>query len=1176
MLGKRFLDHLEKRGLIDEEIVKNLREQMVDLGNKVTPEVLADKLVKNGYLTSYQAKKLIAEVTSSREQQKEDQAQQKEERQASRDPASDQLLLVDDEEIVALEAVEEHVDDDSAGGLTPLDSDVGLTPLPDPDPIPDHAHPGSVPAPSASAAAQTSDPLGVQSLGTDPLADPLGLESDSVAPTSGYSPPMEAPDPLTEESKWGSKLFVGGLGGLLLLTLALVALVWVLQRGSGDDLYGEAQSNYDNLSYSQAIKVFTKYLEDYPTHVKASSAKVLIRFAKIRVAAGERVPEQGLDFAEKLLPEVKDEEDFSQFREELAELLITGITEKLATAARGAEDIEEKRKLLALGDRSMALIKNSEYMTTKNRGSFGPALVKIQEDFAEAKRIIGQDEKLQTALTDISDALSKRDTINAFQFRADLLDEYPSLETDERIVKVTTDIAERESDLVEVTEDPIEALTDDDEERAVILASTNGDAIPGVRDDDVLTVQASGAVYGLQAKTGRVLWQRPVGQDHVFLPTRVSDEPGADTVLVDSRRNELTRVRSQDGELVWRAQVEEPFHPTFNHERLVLATETGKLMELNLDTGQIDRYAKLPQTLEVGPAFDATRPVFFQVGEHSTIYIVDSNTLECGEVYYLGHQAGTVRTTPTMAVGMLFVVENYREDECRIHVLRSTPDGKAPKRAMDPIRIKGNIVVPPIVDRRRILFVSDIRGIHLFQVEPSADPPVQSMVAGVPTSNNKRVHSIPFIYESHLFVADNRLAKYELRETTSELLLQWAVNQNDTFQGSLDRVGGAIISQRQRGDGGVTVTAADINEGQKTIWTTKLGQAAAKTSESFQDSGLVVISSTGDLFSISDQQFETGAVVAPVQQIESDTPYVFRQALDLSQQRVALIDSVQGQAAVYDFSSARQPPQMMSFASAATPHAQPVLFDDALLLPRNVGEISLLDFKTGGVHAHSFQPGLGPTERIQWTRPVLVKNGRQFVIGNNRNQLFRILLKSGKESLLTKARTAELNELVADIDEVKSGALLRSQLAALDDHVFVVMRGISGDVVLHLDVNNMKPASDPVSLEGRVVWGPKTIGQSVFVVSAAENQSLICFQADGKLRWKSPLQHGALAGPLVVEGSDFLAASIRGVVWKIQGNSGEEVSQLRVAEALASGPRLCDGRLLLSGASGSLYLKEIP
>ena len=56
----------------------------------------------------------------------------------------------------------------------------------------------------------------------------------------------------------------------------------------------------------------------------------------------------------------------------------------------------------------------------------------------------------------------------------------------------------------------------------------------------------------------------------------------------------------------------------------------------------------------------------------------------------------------------------------------------------------------------------------------------------------------------------------------------------------------------------------------------------------------------------------------------------------------------------------------------------------------------------------------------------------------------------------------------------------------------------------------------------------------------------------------------------------FLAASIRGVVWKIQGNSGEEVSQLRVAEALASGPRLCDGRLLLSGASGSLYLKEIP
>ena len=54
MLGKRFLDHLEERGLLDESIIKNLRQQLTERGNKVTPEMIADRLVKKGHLTKYQ------------------------------------------------------------------------------------------------------------------------------------------------------------------------------------------------------------------------------------------------------------------------------------------------------------------------------------------------------------------------------------------------------------------------------------------------------------------------------------------------------------------------------------------------------------------------------------------------------------------------------------------------------------------------------------------------------------------------------------------------------------------------------------------------------------------------------------------------------------------------------------------------------------------------------------------------------------------------------------------------------------------------------------------------------------------------------------------------------------------------------------------------------------------
>ena len=1169
MLGKLFLDHLEERGLLDDGIIKNLRQQLAERGNKVTPEMIADRLVKKGHLTKFQAKKLVAEVSTSAEQRKEEKAQAKEQAVETHNPSTDELLLVDDEEIVAMEAVDEdEATPQLTEGLTPLENDAELTLLPSNEPE-------LTPLP----AAVSDDPLGVGGMANDPLADPLGLESEVVSAPTGYASTVQSPA-APKPNKWGSKLFIGGLGGLLLLTVTLVTLMWVLRTGSGDELFGKAEADYDQGSYSNAIKKYTAYLEDYPGHVDVSKAKVHMNLARIRVAVqGKAIPIEGLDAAEKLLLAVKEEEAFGNYRSELATLLTQDMAQKFATAAKVAPEIEEKRRLLELGDRSMQLVDNPEYVTTSDRGKVGANLRKIQEDFAEVRRDIERDKTLEATQTQISNALANRDTIKAFQFRAELLDKYPALENDERIRQTTANIAERESDLVEVVEDPLEPTTEDVQENAVILASSEGNEIPGVRGDDILPVQASGTVYGLQAKTGRVLWQRKVGQDHSFLPTGISTEPGADTVFVDSRSNGLARVRSQDGKLVWRVQVAEPFYPIFRNKRLAIATESGKLMEVNLDTGQIDRHAKLPQTLRVGPTFDATRPVLFQVGEHSTIYIVDANTLECNEVYYLGHQKGAVSAAPTMAVGMLFIVENYRKDECRIHILRSTPDGKDLKQAMDPIRIKGNIVAPPLVDRRRILFVSDIRGIHLFEVEPSADPPVQPVVTGVPTSNNKRVHSIALIHETNLFVADDRLAKYELRETTSELLLQWAVNQNDTFQGSLNRVGTAIVSQRQRQDGGVTVTAADINDGQKIIWTTKLGQAAAQTSPSFQDSNLAVISSSGDLFSIAKQQFESGAVVEPIRRVEAKVPYVFSQALNLSEQRVALIDTTQGQAAVYDLSNSSAPPQLISFRDAQNPNenVQATIFADALLVPRDSGAISLLNILNGAIHAYGFQPSLGPGETITWTKPVLVKNGRQFVIGNNRNQLFRILLKTGKEKYLTRARTVELDELADELDILRSGSPLHHQLTALDDLIFLVMRGDSGDVMLHLDANKLKPIpnSPPVPLKGRVTWGPTAVGNSVLLVTEGETRNLVCLQSDGKLLWESPLNHGPLVGPALADGPDFLLTSVRGIVWRVRGDSGEEAGQIRIAESLASA-RLCDGQLLLSGSSGSLYLKDMP
>ncbi|MGB7324143.1 MAG: serine/threonine protein kinase, partial [Rubripirellula sp.] len=64
MLAKELIDRLERLGLLDQEIIEALREQLEQGGTRVTPEAVAKLLVDNGQLTHFQASKLIGELRS--------------------------------------------------------------------------------------------------------------------------------------------------------------------------------------------------------------------------------------------------------------------------------------------------------------------------------------------------------------------------------------------------------------------------------------------------------------------------------------------------------------------------------------------------------------------------------------------------------------------------------------------------------------------------------------------------------------------------------------------------------------------------------------------------------------------------------------------------------------------------------------------------------------------------------------------------------------------------------------------------------------------------------------------------------------------------------------------------------------------------------------------------------
>ena len=333
---------------------------------------------------------------------------------------------------------------------------------------------------------------------------------------------------------------------------------------------------------------------------------------------------------------------------------------------------------------------------------------------------------------------------------------------------------------------------------------------------------------------------------------------------------------------------------------------------------------------------------------------------------------------------------------------------------------------------------------------------------------------------------------------------------------------------------------------------------------------LVAISAAGDLYNVT-----IGAgrgVLSPTQSArKANDTYRFNHTLELGDGRVALFDEVNGQGVIYDPKAGqlqRTTYRMGGDAAACSP----VAFRDGVLVPMRGGEIAVFNPASGTPQYSAYHPKLGPGEAVQWSRPALVKNGKQFVIANDRNEVYQILVKSGKQPFLQSSLPLELDAAVGD------------RLAALEDAVFGVLRRPTGDVVVTINARNkLEVAKTEFPLKGRVVWGPEKVGNTILVVSNQEG--LMCFDgtedptrldASGSLRWKSEVKYGPLAGPPAQVGEDFVAASVRGVVWRIQGADGVETGKVDVGYRLSGSPVAFGGKIVVSAADGTLHMIDAP
>lgn len=1204
MSAERFLELVKQTGLVDEAVLAKLRRQ----GGEKTPEALAQTLVKNGILTKAQAARLLSQLSSLTEPDvrpakgsrkptpQPDETIDEELGLAPLDDEPDLGLAPDeeqakagDEDVVLLEDASSGATQDlglapleeetvaepapTAGrwqpapepaGLRPLEEPAGLTPLESPR--------GLKPLEPASGLQPLDVAAGLQPLdagaGLQPLDVPA-LAADDLQPVSGALQKAERPvKRFRKGSQWDSALMYVGGGGLVLMLIGGAVLWYTLTRGSATELLQAADTDYRSGSYSQAIPKYEKFLNSYPEDPNVSLARVRIGIARIRqVLEGSKDKQPALKLVGEILPQLENESAFeTEGRPELASVL-PEIAEGFAQPAKLEPDMKKAQGLVDLAEQAQKLVNNPAYIPTSLRKSVESRIENIQEDIELAKRNINQSKRLDEAVAAISTKVAAGDTSGAYEERRKLLSEYPGLEANARLAQAVGEITQREKALVKVESQPVKALAEDRKpasEFRVALASRRGAGKSGSEQQMVFFL-ARGAVYGLQASTGQLKWRRAVGSDTLANPQPLSRQPGADVIVVDGRYQELLRLKGGSGQLVWRTPLGEAVaEPVIKGSQILVSTQGGRVLEIDAETGNVVRQALIPQRLSVGPGV-SDKGHLYQVGEHSNLYVLDEATLECKEVFYLGHKPGTVAAPPVMALGLLFIADNSGENYSDLHVLATDANGLSLKPALKPLRLEGRVLVPLIQTAARVIVTTDLGAIRVLEVNTAnAKQPVADIVEAVVASYKSPVTAYPVFDGGRLWVGSDRFTKYDVQTSRNRLNRQWIKDERDSFVARPQVIGETIYHLRRRKDSPAFTAAAIQGDDGKVLWDVDLAVPASLLAVDMQRKLVHSISAQAEMFELTLEVLQAGIVDQPATAAGGAARgKPFSEFQELDQGRWALASPQdRTRVVIYDPSattpSARLREVFFKAAGTAQVTAAPVYSNGGLVVPLDNGQVLLIDPASGDNRVLPFQPPVEAGSKVGWRRAAAVgAEQREFVIADDRRKLFRVGVKDQPQPHLEALAQAQL-----EVDIV-------SPLAAAGDTVYGVTRGPNSDTVLSFAAADLA-AGKEFPVEGRVAWGPEPLGDLVLV--ATDRQKLLALATGQTQRWTSPLAHGPLVGrPLRVDGS-LVLASLSGTVWMISAQDGKELAKADVGEPLGAGPVAFGTRLLLSAADGTLLV----
>jgi len=1045
--------------------------------------------------------------------------------------------------------------------LQPIDlTDPPLTPLPPTElvPIDDLFETETPEAPAPTPTAESSRPRPKSSAKSADLLKPLV----PLTPLTPLAPlePITPLRPLGRATKnvWDSPLILIGGGTLGVIFVVFALLFYALTRGSAAELFSQGEKEYSGGNYANANAIYEKFLKKYPTDPNASLVRVRRGMATLRQVTDDgKNARIGLETARQVLPQIESEEKFAEARSELATIL-PEIADGFATQASQTEDGARKTELVKLAGEALTLVNNPAYLPTSLRREREGQISRIVDKLKSADRGIQQEKDLVATVEKISAATEKGNAAAAYQLRADLLRTYPGLAANAQLVSVVRQIGEKERQLVTVSSGGAAPLkTDHPTKSERVVLAYQSRSVSSASQSEPIFLLIEGAVYGIDAQSGNVLWRRFVGYEATNLPVSIGDAASADCLFIDAQRHELVRVKGSSGELIWRQLLSgDAEGPVLSGKSAFVTTRKGSVLALDVATGEITAAAQLPQGVVVAPAVRQSR--VYQLGENSTLFVLDAATLACSETVYLGQQAGELFVPPAAVLDQLLVVTSPADDYSEILVL--SPDAKSKKlvpfgRAQ---RLKGRIVTPLAVSAARVAALTDLGQVAVYDVDPAGAKEHLRPVAGVDATESEPRQAFLGLDRNRLWVAGRRKTMFDVQPSLSQLARKWTENHDDSFVTPVKLAGDVLIVARRRKGIPAVLLEACRSATSDSVWTTHLAMPVSGLVTTESTPSVLGLTAEGRLYQFSSDSFQARKPLVPVYSPEANAAVLGDPVISLDGKKLVWTEAqAGGRILTYDLASGGKPNALTPSSSILAPA---IPFATGVLAPLANGSISLISANASDAATTPFLPSLVPDALPLWTRPAALADGAAFLVSDGRASVFAVAKR-------------EQPRLV-QVGESKTASPIMSPLVVAGSTVLGVMRQDSTDAIAGFDAR-AKAAFEPVPLEGRVIAGPYAVGGVAFV--SAEPDGLVCVGSDGRVRWQQAPDRGFLAGPPVaLPDGDLLVAYQTGIVCRLDPANGKELARHDIGEPLSGPVCLTKSHAYLSGSDGVVHRIPVP